>query len=193
MILHDVNSNLSWVEALKDNTDGKLILVRARAMERMQKGGIVPKHQILDNQKLAAYEEAIRASGMTFERVLPDNHCCNMAEKPSKLSRITSSASSAGEPPLFPSTSGANFSLRWNSNSSSFVSHGFIPICQPMHTYTATMTTTGIRSSQSAWRHSSTTNLTSAATTPNTAKNVCARHISKPLLILEILVNSDAR
>ncbi len=26
MILHDVNSNSSWVEALKDNTGGKLIL-----------------------------------------------------------------------------------------------------------------------------------------------------------------------
>ena len=47
----------------------------------MQKLGIFPKHQILDNQKLAAYEEAICASGMTFELVPPDNHLCNMAEK----------------------------------------------------------------------------------------------------------------
>ena len=47
----------------------------------MQKAGIVPKHQILDNQKSVAYEEAIRASGMTFELVPPNDHCRNMAEK----------------------------------------------------------------------------------------------------------------
>ena len=80
MILHDVDSNSSWVEALKDNTGGELILAQARVLERMQKAGIVPKHKILDNHKLAAYEEAIRALGMTFELVLPNNHCCNMAE-----------------------------------------------------------------------------------------------------------------
>ena len=69
------------MEALKVDTGGDLILAQARALERMQKAGIVPKHQILDNQKSAAYEEAICTSGMTFELVPPDNHRCNMAEK----------------------------------------------------------------------------------------------------------------
>jgi hypothetical protein len=59
MILHSVDSNLSWVEALKDNTGGELFLAQARAMERMRKAGIVPKHQILDNQNSVAYKEAI--------------------------------------------------------------------------------------------------------------------------------------
>jgi hypothetical protein len=81
MILHNVDSNLSWMEALKDNTSGKLILAQARALECMQKAGIVPKHQILDNQKLVAYKEAICALSMTFELVSPDNHHRNMAEK----------------------------------------------------------------------------------------------------------------
>ncbi len=67
MILHNVDSNLSWVEAFKNNTGGELILAPALALERMRKAGIVPKHQILENQKSAAYEEAIRASGMTFK------------------------------------------------------------------------------------------------------------------------------
>ena len=35
MILQDVDSNLSWVEALKDNTGNKLILAQTRALERM--------------------------------------------------------------------------------------------------------------------------------------------------------------
>jgi hypothetical protein len=81
MILHDVDSNLSWVEALKDNTGGELIPAQARALECMQKACIVSKHQILDNQKSATYKEAICASGMTFKFVPPNNHRRNMAEK----------------------------------------------------------------------------------------------------------------
>jgi hypothetical protein len=81
MILHNVNSNSSWMEALKNNTGSKIILVQAQALERMRKASIVPKHQILDFQKSAAYEEAIRASGMTFELVPPDDHRRNMAEE----------------------------------------------------------------------------------------------------------------
>jgi hypothetical protein len=53
----------------------------------MQKAGIIPKHQILDNQKSAVYEEAICASGMTFELVPPNDHRHNMAEKAIQTSK----------------------------------------------------------------------------------------------------------
>jgi hypothetical protein len=33
MVIHDVDSNSLWVEALKDNTGGKLILAHAQALE----------------------------------------------------------------------------------------------------------------------------------------------------------------
>ena len=33
MVIHNVDSNSSWAEALKDNTGDKLILARARALE----------------------------------------------------------------------------------------------------------------------------------------------------------------
>jgi hypothetical protein len=33
MVIHNVNSNSSWAEALKDNTGGVLILARAQALE----------------------------------------------------------------------------------------------------------------------------------------------------------------
>jgi hypothetical protein len=49
MVIHDVNSNSLWGESTKNNTSGKLILGHARALERTQKAGIVPKHQVLDN------------------------------------------------------------------------------------------------------------------------------------------------
>jgi hypothetical protein len=44
MVIHNVNSNSLWAEALKINTGGKLILGCTRALERMQKVDIVPKH-----------------------------------------------------------------------------------------------------------------------------------------------------
>jgi hypothetical protein len=81
MVIHNVDSNSSWVEALKDNTGGKLILARARALEQMRKAGIIPTHQVMDNQASAAYKKAIGDSDMTYELVPPDNHQQNMAKK----------------------------------------------------------------------------------------------------------------
>jgi hypothetical protein len=74
MIIHNVNSNSSWAEALKDNTSGELIPARAQALEQMQKAGIVPKHQVLDNQASVAYKKAIGGSDMTYELAPPDDH-----------------------------------------------------------------------------------------------------------------------
>ncbi len=74
MIIHNVDSNSSWAEALKDNTGGKLILAWARALEQMQKQNIVPKYQVLDNQASAAYKKAIGDSDMTYGLVPPDDH-----------------------------------------------------------------------------------------------------------------------
>jgi hypothetical protein len=81
MVIHDVDNNSSWAEALKDNTGNKLILGHARALAQMRKAGIIPKHLVLDNQASAAYKKAIGDSDMTYELVSPDDHQCNMAQK----------------------------------------------------------------------------------------------------------------
>jgi hypothetical protein len=81
MVIHDVDSNSLWAEALKDNTGGELILGHAQALEQMQKVGIIPNYQVLDNHASAAYKKAISNSDMTYELVPPDNHGHNMAEK----------------------------------------------------------------------------------------------------------------
>ncbi len=81
MVIHDVDSNSLWAEALKDNTGRELILGRARALKRMRKAGIIPKHQVLDNQASAACKKAIGDSDMSFELVPPDDHPQFMAEK----------------------------------------------------------------------------------------------------------------
>ncbi len=74
IVIHDVNSNSLWAQALKNNTGGKLILGCAWALEHMRKAGIVPKHQVLDNQALVGYKKAIGDSDMTYELVPPDDH-----------------------------------------------------------------------------------------------------------------------
>jgi hypothetical protein len=74
MVIHNVDSISLWAEALKDNTGNKLILACARTLEQMQKAGIVPKHQVLDNQASAAYKKAIGNSNMTYELVPLDDH-----------------------------------------------------------------------------------------------------------------------
>jgi hypothetical protein len=44
MVIHNVNSNSLWVEALKDNTSSNLILLaQKQALEQMKKAGNVPK------------------------------------------------------------------------------------------------------------------------------------------------------
>jgi hypothetical protein len=66
MVIHNVNSNSLWAEALKDNTGGKLILACAQALEQMQKLDIILKHRVLDNQASVAYKKAIVDSDMTY-------------------------------------------------------------------------------------------------------------------------------
>jgi hypothetical protein len=66
---------------MKNQAGGELILARNRALTRMQQQGINPKHQILNNQALESYKDAIRALAMTYQLVPPDDHRCNMAKK----------------------------------------------------------------------------------------------------------------
>jgi hypothetical protein len=81
MILHHVDRNSSWAEAMRSQSGGKLILACACALARMRRRGLIPKHQILDNQASAEYKAAIEATGMTYELVSPEEHRRNMAEK----------------------------------------------------------------------------------------------------------------
>ena len=59
MILYHVDSNLIWVEPMKNHTEGEMILARDRALARMTACGIKPKRQVLDNEASATYKQAI--------------------------------------------------------------------------------------------------------------------------------------
>jgi hypothetical protein len=89
VLLHHIDSNSMWVEPLKNQKESTLIAVRTCALERMRRLGIVPKHQILDNQchglMKQAIEETTLSDGsilkMTYKLVPPEEHRRNMAKK----------------------------------------------------------------------------------------------------------------
>ena len=81
MILYHIDSNSTWVEPMRDRTEGELIAARRRGVERMKKRGIEAGHQVLDNEVSKAYKDEITTSGMTFQLVPPDDHRRNLAEK----------------------------------------------------------------------------------------------------------------
>ena len=47
----------------------------------MKLQGIIPKHQVLDNEISDAYRTEIRDTNTTFQLVPPDDHHCNLAER----------------------------------------------------------------------------------------------------------------
>jgi hypothetical protein len=57
MVIHDVDSNSLWVEALKDNTGGKYILACAQALEQMQKGQNCPKTPSPGQQSISGIQD----------------------------------------------------------------------------------------------------------------------------------------
>ena len=81
MILTHIDTGSIWVEATKNKTEGEMILARRRALLRMKACGIVPQHQVMDNECSTAYKQEITESGMTYQLVPPNNHRQNVAEK----------------------------------------------------------------------------------------------------------------
>ena len=81
MVVHDIDSNSTWVEPMKNRTEGEMILTRRRALSRMKLQSIIPKHQVLDNKISYAYRIEIRDTNMTFQLVPPDDHRRNLAER----------------------------------------------------------------------------------------------------------------
>ena len=58
-----------------------MVFAQRREMDRMRDQGIVPKHQVLDNEILSAYRKDISATHINLQLVPPDDHRHNLAEK----------------------------------------------------------------------------------------------------------------
>ena len=66
---------------MRRRSTNNLITARHAILARMKDQGIVPQHQILDNEISKAYKEEIALTNMTYQLVPPDDHRRNIAEK----------------------------------------------------------------------------------------------------------------
>ena len=58
-----------------------MILPRRRALERIKAQGVVPTHQVLDDEISEAHRLKIKQTSMTYQLVPPDYHRQNLEEK----------------------------------------------------------------------------------------------------------------
>ena len=50
MILHKIDSNSTWVEPMKNRSEGKIVIACKRALTQIRLCGLKEKYQILDNE-----------------------------------------------------------------------------------------------------------------------------------------------
>ena len=81
MILHEIDSNSTCIEPMKNIIEGNMILAWRRALERMKVQGIVPTRQVLDNEISTEYILEIKNTTMTYQLFHPDDHRRNLEEK----------------------------------------------------------------------------------------------------------------
>ena len=68
-----------------------MIKARRNSLKHMKLQGIVPLHQILDNDISEAYKEEILATNMSYQLFPPDDHRRNISERAIQTWKIISS------------------------------------------------------------------------------------------------------
>ncbi len=174
IILHHMDSNSSWSKALKNKSKGELILACRCALAQMARRGIVPRHQILNNQALFAYKTEIELTKMMYKLVPPNNHCRNLAKKAIQFFKDHMVSVLSGCLPTMPMHLWCQLLPRSNVNCFFFASQRPIPTSWSMHTCMAIMISIVTLLSPLAWRPLSMTNPTSAACSLSTAE----KHLS---------------
>ena len=81
MVIHKIDGNYTWIELMKNKTQGDMIKSRRNALKRMKLQGILPLHQILDNEISGGYKEEILATKMSYQLVPHDDQCRNISER----------------------------------------------------------------------------------------------------------------
>ena len=142
MILQKIDGNSTWIEPMKNNTEVEMILARRRSLARMKHQGIVPKHQVLDNEISETYRKEIWATHMTFQLVPPDDHLCHLVEKAIQKWKDHCIGVIIGTAQSSPSTYGVNKYHNRSDNSCSSDNHTSTPRSQHTPRYSGRTTTT---------------------------------------------------
>ena len=81
MVAIHVDANYIFAEPMKNRTEGEMIRVHQKIINRMKAAGLGLKKQVLDNECSAAMKASIQGNGMTYELVPPGQHRRNQAER----------------------------------------------------------------------------------------------------------------
>ncbi len=76
-----LDANYIFCKLMKNQTEGKMIMVYQKMVNRMKLLALGLKHHRLDNKCLAAFKACIAKNGMTHELVPLDCHHCNIAKR----------------------------------------------------------------------------------------------------------------
>ena len=60
MIIYEIDGASTWVEVMKNRTEGEIIEAQRRGLKIMRQQGITPAHQVLDNEISQTYKDEIR-------------------------------------------------------------------------------------------------------------------------------------
>ncbi len=81
MVAVHLNANYIFAEPMKNRTEGEMIRVYQKILNRMKAAGLGLKKQVLDNKCSAAMKACINENGMDYELVPPGQHRHNQAER----------------------------------------------------------------------------------------------------------------
>ena len=80
MIIHNIDSNSTWVEPIEYNRGINYSWTHTET-QMYETVWNSPKNQVLYNEAYKAYKDAIRESVMTYQLLPPDDHRRNIVEK----------------------------------------------------------------------------------------------------------------
>ncbi len=81
MVAVHLDANYIFAEPMKNRTEGEMIRVYQKILNRMKAAGLGLRKQVLDNECSARMKACIKENGMDYKLVLPGQHRHNQAEQ----------------------------------------------------------------------------------------------------------------
>jgi hypothetical protein len=81
MVAVHLDVNYIFAKPMKNRTEGEMIRVYQKILNRMKVAGLGLKKQVLDNECLAAMKACIKKNNMDYELIPPGQHRQNQAER----------------------------------------------------------------------------------------------------------------
>jgi hypothetical protein len=80
MVAIHLNKNYIFAKPMKNRTEGEMIRVYQKILNRMKAAGLGLRKQVLDNECSAAMKACIKENGMNYKLIPPGQHRRNQAE-----------------------------------------------------------------------------------------------------------------